>query len=60
MAVTLTVPELPGILVAVGIGGGALTVRPTSNRDVGITKLQSALPKGWNGETNEKGENGSH
>lgn len=60
LAVTLTVPVLTGILMAVGIGGGGLAIRPTGGRHIGITWRQGALPKGWHGQTNEKGENDSH
>ena len=60
LAVTLTVPVLTGILMTVGIGGGGLAIRPTGGRHIGITRRQSALPKGWHGQTNEKGENDSH
>ena len=59
-AVTLTAPVLTGILMTVGIGGGGLAIRPTGGRHIGITRRQSALPKGWHGQTNEKGENDSH
>ena len=60
LAVTLAVPELPNILVAVGKGAGTLAVRPASNRYVGITGWQSALPIGWHGQTNEKEKHGTH
>ena len=60
LAVALTVPVLPDILVAAGKGVSALAVRPTGGRHIGITRRQSALPKGWHGQTNEKGENDSH
>ena len=60
MAVMFTVPELPDILVAVGMSEGALAVRPTSNSHIGITRWQSALPIGWHGQTNEKEKHGTH
>ena len=46
LTVKLTKPELTDILIAGGKGVGALAVRPTSNRHIGSTRRQSALPIG--------------
>ena len=45
LAVKLTVLVLPGIPLAEGIGVGALAVRPTGSRHVGVARRQTTLPQ---------------
>ena len=57
---TLAIPVLPNIPITVGLSMGASTVRPAVSSHIGVARRQSALASDWDGQTNDKGENGAH